>query len=566
MTVLPLRPARRLRLPTDPVTLVAVTLVVLVTLAALLAPWVAPYDPLAQSLDQRLEGPSAAHLLGTDTLGRDVLSRLIWGAQPTLGGVLVAVLVFVVVGVLLGLAAGYYRGWVDGAVGAFADILMSIPGVVLILAVLAIFQQQLLPAMLMLGALGAGSLIRVARATVLSVRSELFVSAAKISGLRSAPILFRHILPSLVGPAAIQASLFAVTVLGVQTGLGFLNLGVVPPAPSWGGMVGEAAGNLAQAGWLLLVSGATISIVSLALALIGDGIRDSDSRRRSPIGGRGPRPVRLLPEGGTRARESDALISLSHVDISFHGGEEPVVQDVSVDVRRGEIVGLVGESGSGKTVTSLAIMGLLPTSAAVTRGSIRLDGMELAGAGEQAFAAVRGKRVGLVSQEPMVALDPLFTVGSQLDEVLKYATRASRGERRRRAIALLESVHLPDPAAVLGRFAHELSGGMAQRVVIAIALAGEPELLIADEPTTALDVTVQAGILDLLRELRSTRGLAVLLVTHDLGVVADVCDRAVVMERGRIVEQGDVFTLFAQPEHPYTRSLLASTPSLVEAR
>ena len=581
MTALPVAPRRRIRAPQllrQPVTVGALVIIALVTAAAVLAPWLAPYSPLAQSLPDRLQGPSTAHLLGTDTLGRDVLSRLMWGGQPTLAGVLVAVVVFVIVGVTLGLVAGYFRGWVDATVSAVADILMSIPGVVLILAVLAIFQQQLLPAMVMLGALGAGSLVRVARAEVMKIRAELYVAAAKVSGLRAVRILLRHVLPGIVSPVIIQASLFAVTVLAVQTGLGFLNLGVIPPAPSWGGMVGEAAGNLAQAGWLLFVSGATITIVALAFALIGDGLRDADARRRAPLSAGSQRKrvaappapgTAFAPEPAGNTASSSApdgpVVAVRDLHITFDGRPDPVVQGVSFEVRRGEIVGLVGESGSGKTVTSLAIMGLLPVSAGVSQGEILLDGTDVANGDDRVFAPIRGRRIGLVSQEPMVALDPLFTVGSQLNEVLR-ATVRGRGARTQRAIELLQSVHLPDPSSVLKRYPFELSGGMAQRAVIALALAGDPDILIADEPTTALDVTVQAGILELLRELRDSRGLSVLLVTHDLGVVADVCDRAIVMEHGRIVESANVERLFADPQHPYTRALLASTPSLVEAK
>ncbi|WP_417510166.1 dipeptide/oligopeptide/nickel ABC transporter permease/ATP-binding protein [Microbacterium sp.] len=563
------RPARTPSLLKQPVAAVSLAIIVVVSLAAALAPWIAPQDPLKQSLSERLQGPSAEHLLGTDTLGRDVLSRLIWGGQPTLTGVLVAVLVFTFVGVALGLLAGYFRGWADAAISALADILMSVPGVVLILAVLAIFQQQLMPAMVMLGALGAGSLVRVTRAEVMKIRGELYVSAAKVSGLRALVILVRHVLPGVVSPVIIQASLFAVTVLAVQTGLGFLNLGVIPPAPSWGGLVGEAAGNLAQAGWLLFVSGATITIVGLAFALVGDGLRDADAQRRTPLAVNVRRKRVTAPPAtrseGSAADEASALITVRDLHITFDSRPDPVVEAVSFQVERGEIIGLVGESGSGKTITSLAIMGLLPGTAWVSQGEILLDGVDVANGDDRLFAPIRGHRIGLISQEPMVALDPLFTIGSQLNEVLRSTVRG-RAARRARALELLQSVHLPNPADVLKRYPFELSGGMAQRVVIALALAGDPDVLIADEPTTALDVTVQAGILGLLRELRDSRGLAVLLVTHDLGVVADICDRAIVMEHGRIVESADVEPLFANPQHPYTRALLSSTPSLVGAR
>ncbi|THG31582.1 dipeptide/oligopeptide/nickel ABC transporter permease/ATP-binding protein [Naasia lichenicola] len=556
------------RLGTNALAIVALAFVVLVAIAVALAPVISPYGYNDQDLARFLEWPSADHLLGTDSLGRDILTRLLWGGQPTLLGVLVAVLTFVVVGVLLGIVAGTLGGWVDALISGIADILMSLPGVVLIFAVLAIFDQDLTPAMITLGFLGSGSLVRVVRATVLGVRGELFVSAAIVSGLGSVRLMARHILPAVVGPVVIQASLFAGAALAVQSGLGFLGLGVHPPLPTWGSMVGEAAANLAKAPWLLVVSGGIITLVSLALALIGDGLRDVDAARRRSDRGRAPIAARTSrADGGTPPEPSDAVLRVQDLEISF--GDSPpvaVVRGVSFEVQPGEILGLVGESGSGKTVTTLATLGLLPGNAAITAGRILIGQDDVTELDDRGFAGIRGRRTGLISQEPMVALDPLFTVGSQLLEVLKYASDVPASQRRARAMQLLSLVHLPDPEAVMRRFPHELSGGMAQRVVIATALAGDPELLIADEPTTALDVTVQAGILDLLRELRRERGLAVLFVTHDLAVVADICDRVIVMEKGVIVESGLVDDLFADPREPYTRELIASTPRLVDGR
>lgn len=575
MTIAPLSDGRVRsgRIRPNALAVTALTFLVLVVAAVVLAPVISPYGSNDQDLAHVLEWPSAQHLLGTDSLGRDILTRLLWGGQPTLLGVLVAVAVFSLSGVVLGILAGTVRGWVDALISAIADILMSIPGVVVILAVLAIFEQDLTPAMITLGLLGSGSLIRVVRAAVLAVRDELFVSAALVSGLGPLRLMARHILPAVVSPVIIQASLFAGAALAVQSGLGFLNLGVHPPAPTWGSMVGEAAANLAKAPWLLIVSGGIITLVSLALALVGDGLRDASAARRGRDSGRLrrsdarglPAPVPAAAAGATPASITTAL-SVQDLEVSF--GDKPprpVVKGVSFEIAPGEILGLVGESGSGKTVTTLAMLGLLPDGAAITGGRILIGQHDVTRLDDRGFAGIRGRRVGLISQEPMVALDPLFSVGAQLMEVLRYSTELPAARRRERARELLAQVHLPDPEAVLRRFPHELSGGMAQRVVIAIALAGDPELLVADEPTTSLDVTVQAGILDLFRELRQTRGLAVLFVTHDLAVVADVCDRVVVMANGMVVEAAPVDQLFSDPREPYTRELLASTPSLVGA-
>jgi peptide/nickel transport system permease protein len=239
-------------------------------------------------------------------------------------------------------------------------------------------------------------------------------------------------------------------------------------------------------------------------------------------------------------------------------GPVPLVSDVSFDVREGEAVGIVGESGCGKTITAMSILGLLPRDLAV-EGDIFCRGRNLTASGRR-LAEVRGKTIGLVTQEPMIGLTPTFRVGWQIAEAVRRHHRVSRSRARERTIELLRQVRLPDPETVARRFPHELSGGMAQRVAIARALAGEPELLIADEPTTALDVTVQGEILDLLRDLQEQRRMSVLLISHDWGVIADICDRVVVMYAGEVVETAPVATLFDQPRHPYTRALLASNP------
>jgi peptide/nickel transport system permease protein len=241
-------------------------------------------------------------------------------------------------------------------------------------------------------------------------------------------------------------------------------------------------------------------------------------------------------------------------------GEQPVIEDVSLHIGRGESVGLVGESGSGKTITALAVLGLLPPSARVRSGRVLLGGQDLIRLSERELGRVRGTQVAYVSQEPMVALDPCFTVGSQLVEPLRLHSGAGRTASRARALELLRLVGIPRPEAVARSHPHQLSGGMAQRVAIALALTGEPDLLVADEPTTALDVTVQAEILDLLHSLQGELGMSLLLVTHDLAVVADLCDRVAVMYAGEIVELGAAEEVLLRPAHPYTRALLDATP------
>ena len=269
----------------------------------------------------------------------------------------------------------------------------------------------------------------------------------------------------------------------------------------------------------------------------------------------------------------DPILEIRDLEISFPapGGWTPVVRGAALTVGRGEMVGLVGESGSGKTLTALAVLGLVPPPGRVTRGSILLDGpaggggrggTDLLTLGERELRAVRGARVAMVFQEPATAFNPVYSIGFQIAEAVRAHGRASRREAEDEAARLLDRVALADARRRLGDYPHQLSGGQRQRAMIAMALAGRPDLLLADEPTTALDVTLQAQILELLDELRRDLGLSVLLITHDLGVVAETCDRVGVMRDGRVVETAAVEELFRAPAHPYTRELLAALPRL----
>jgi ABC-type dipeptide/oligopeptide/nickel transport system ATPase component len=255
----------------------------------------------------------------------------------------------------------------------------------------------------------------------------------------------------------------------------------------------------------------------------------------------------------------DILLSVRDLRVAYgqaDGSEVEVVHGVSLDLREGEVHGLIGESGSGKTQTAFSILGLLPRGGSVTAGEIRFGGQLLDGTDDRAMSAIRGSRIGYIPQEPMSNLDPSFTIGSQLIHPLRHRLGMSKREANERAIALLTRVGIPDPARTLASYPWEVSGGMAQRILIAGAISMDPDILIADEPTTALDVTVQAEVLDLLRDLQEERGLTMLLVTHNVGVVADLCNRVTVMRQGRFVESGSVRDVLVTPAHPYTRSLL----------
>jgi peptide/nickel transport system ATP-binding protein len=262
---------------------------------------------------------------------------------------------------------------------------------------------------------------------------------------------------------------------------------------------------------------------------------------------------------------TEFLIEIERLRVLFHGDDGRVthaVDSVDLSVAHGATLGLVGESGCGKSVTSLAIMGLLSKQSAEVSGTIRFDGFDLLATPDETLRDLRGNRLAMIFQEPMTSLNPSFTIGAQIIETILRHRGGSRQQARERAIALLRHVHIPSPEKRIDDYPHKLSGGMRQRVMIAMALACDPRLLIADEPTTALDVTLQAQILDLMRELKAESRTAIILITHDLGVVAEVCDEVAVMYAGEIVERADVSELFTAPQHPYTVGLLGSIPRL----
>jgi peptide/nickel transport system ATP-binding protein len=263
----------------------------------------------------------------------------------------------------------------------------------------------------------------------------------------------------------------------------------------------------------------------------------------------------------------EPLLEVRDLSVRFDTDEGTVhaVDGMSLELASGQVLGIVGESGCGKSVTALSVLGLLPKTATVT-GSIRFEGAELLGAPQSRLRKIRGRQISFVFQEPMTSLNPVLRIGNQIEEVLREHLSLSRTAAKERVVELLDLVHIPDPSRRIDEYPHQLSGGMRQRVVIAMALACDPKILIADEPTTALDVTIQAGILDLLRELRARLGTAIVLITHNLGVVADLADRVVVMYAGRKAEEAAVGELFAHPQHPYTIGLLGAVPRAGAAR
>ncbi len=550
--------------------------VVLLIIATTFADQLAPHDPLKQNLRAAYQLPNATYWLGTDNLGRDILSRLMHGGAGILQGALITLAVAILIGVPLGLLAGYFGGWIDQAVSFYVNVLLSLPGFIIIVTIAFVTSNNVPLIMTALGVVFSAGLARLVRGSTQAARNLLYVDSARVSGMGTVRILFRHIFPNVTGPLIVQGFLFLSQAFLILTSLSFLGLGFDPQSPDWGQLVLQATKDIARRPWLMVPIGTALILTVLAFNQIGTGLRESlpHSRRESMLAPLRPRkadaPVNVAEQLAAPAAQSvpdeqDApIVQVTNLTVSFPQahGEVAVVDRVSLSARRGEVLGLVGESGCGKTMTALAILGLVPSPGAVTAELISLDGHDLASMGEQERAKLRGTTVGMVGQEPMVALDPCFTAGSALVEALRVNTGMSKADARTRAFELLGKVGIARVKEVYASYPHQLSGGMAQRVAIALALTGSPKILVADEPTTALDVTIQAEILDLLLDLRDSEGMTIILVTHDLGVVADACDRVAVMYAGEVIETGTAQQVLSSPKHPYTRGLLGAVPDL----
>jgi oligopeptide/dipeptide ABC transporter ATP-binding protein len=543
------------RLLRQPATVAALAFLVLVAVAAVAAPWLAPYGPTDKDFPAALQGPSAAHLLGADDIGQDTFSRVIYGARIALLVAFGSVGIAMAIGVPFGLLLGYRGGWRDRIGSRLIDVSDALPGILLGFAVIAVLGRGLFNLMLAIGLIFCMGFARTTRAVAMAERQKLYVDAAKVAGLRTPEILFRQVLPNLAGPLIVQGSVFLASAIMVESALSFLGIGLESDTPTWGAMLSNAAAHTQQP-FLAFPSGLAIVCTVLAFNIVGVGIGDALSGKPRAANKTNPR---VQPAGPASPTNPDAVLEFQGVTVSVAG--VPLVQDVSLSIGRSEVVALLGESGSGKSMLARSALGLLPPGVLLTAGSIMFEGRRIDDLDERGLRGIRGRGMAVVLQDPLSALSPVHTIGRQLAEPLRAHFGLTGKAARKRAVELLDRVGVEDPEKRLSDYPHQFSGGMAQRVVIAMALAAGPRLLIADEATSALDVTTQSQVLDLLLELRDEMDMAILLITHDLGVVAESCDRAAVMYAGELVESGDVAPLFDKPRHPYTAALLAANPT-----
>jgi ABC-type dipeptide/oligopeptide/nickel transport system ATPase component/ABC-type dipeptide/oligopeptide/nickel transport system permease subunit len=558
------------RLVKNPLGLFAMVYLFAMLVMAIFAPVISPFDPLLTDPLAIMTPPDGVHLLGTDSAGRDVLSRLFYGAQTTLISAAVVVVVAVLVGVPTGLIAGYYGGKFDGISSWLSNAIMALPAIIVLLAVRTAIGPSILLLMAVFGLIIAPGFFRLTRTAVMGVRNELYVDAARVSGLSDFRIIVRHIFTVVRAPIIIQSAMISGIAISIQSGLEFLGLGDTTLI-SWGVMINDGFKNIFLTPMLVVWPSVIIALTIGSFALFGNALRDAleDSQKvESSEKAKKAKKTTKVKTADTALSKSELghLLSVSHLSVGYPQGDgslKKVVSDVSFTVDRGEVLGIVGESGSGKSQTAFSILGLLPSNAVIASGHIVFDGNELVSAedgaiSQKAMAQFRGKRIAYIPQEPMSNLDPSFTIGYQLIRPMTEVLGISAKEAKAKAIEILDMVGIVNPERVMKSYPHEISGGMAQRVLIAGSISCEPDLLIADEPTTALDVTVQAEVLDLLRDLQKRLGMGMVLVTHNFGVVADLADRVVVMQYGNVVESGEVREVLRNPKDKYTQVLLSS--------
>jgi oligopeptide/dipeptide ABC transporter ATP-binding protein len=551
-----------------PLGLTATVLTVGVLVLAVVAPILWTDDADAVDTSNILAGPSADHWAGTDNLGRDIFYRTLVATRLTVELALAATAIAVVVGLLLGTAAFLLGRRSGRLVNAGINIAVAFPGILLALFFAVIFGVGATGAVLAIGFAGAPAFGRLTQTLVAGVAARDYVSAAQVAGVGRVRILFRHVLPNVSEPLVVNATISAGSALLAFAGLSFLGLGVQQPQYDWGRLLYDGIGSIYVNPAAALAPGTAVLVAGLAFNLFGESIaKGLGLDDVAGIPALPPSPATLERESPMEEidhLESDLVLDVGDLEVAFPGPDGPIkpVRGVSFGVRRGEAVGIVGESGSGKSLTALAISRLVDDTGRVNATRLELLGHDLRGKDTAVQRKLLGTSLAMVFQDPMTSFNPTRRVGGQLAEVAVHHQGMSRRAARARAVDRLDAVRIPDAEDRARQYPHEFSGGMRQRAMIGMGVMGSPALIVADEPTTALDVTVQQQVLDLLAAIRAADDLALVLISHDVTVVGEVCDRVLVMYAGRIVEDLPAAELATAARHPYTRALTAAVPDM----
>ncbi|GAA2485304.1 dipeptide ABC transporter ATP-binding protein [Winogradskya humida] len=511
--------------------------------------------------------PSPSHWWGTNGIGQDVFAQTVRGLQKSLLIGLTVAASATVLAALVGAVAGYFGGRFERILLFAVDLLLIFPAFLII----SIISPRLRGGgwVALIGLLAIFSWMisaRVVRTLTISLKERQFVQAAQFMGVRPLTVIVRHILPSTASFLIIDATIAVGGAVMTETSLSYFGFGVQLPDVSLGTLIADGTPSAVTYPWIFFFPAVLLVVFVVAVNLVGDGLRDAiDPTSGSNRAAARAKPRRTVTTPGPLT--DDAVLDIRDLHVAFPSadGPVPVLRGVDVTVRRGEVLGIVGESGSGKSVTALATLGLLPAEATVT-GSISVTGEQIIGAGPRTLTRLRGARVAIVFQDSLSAFTPVYRIGEQIAEAVLAHRDVDRATARKRAVELLALVGIPDPEIRAQAFPEEFSGGMRQRAMIAMAIANDPDLILADEPTTALDVTVQAQILDVLRTAQRETGAALVLISHDLGVIARMADRVAVMYAGRVVESATAAQLFARPLMPYTLGLIGALPTLGDGR
>ncbi len=549
-----------------------VMLIVMIVLAVF-ATSLAPYNPKSfEGIESThiYNPPSPDHWFGTDDAGKDVLSSFMYGARISLIVGFFAAFISIVIGGLIGIVAGFYGGRVETFLMGFTDTMLVIPDLPLIVVIVALTKPSLLNIIFVIGLLGWTTTARIVRSQTLAVKSRKFVLRARAIGAGNWHIVINHILPLVMPLLVVNAILVISLAILNESTLSFLGLGD-PTAISWGQMLNFAFGRGAMsagAWWALFVPGMGIVWVVLGLTLLGHGLEQVLNPRLEAHHLMPGRPTVQseaveLSRGKNLKQSAPVLLDVQNLSVNYVSDDmvAKAVHNVSFQLHEGELIGLVGESGCGKTTLMMALTRLLPAVGEISSGHVYYGGKDLAALSEEEMADVRWSGISVIFQGAMNALNPVRTVGDQIKEaIIKHIPNYPPGTLDVRVVELLDLVGIA--ADHKDHYPHQYSGGMRQRAMIAMALSCNPQIVIADEPTTALDVMIQAQILELLDSLRKRLGLAIIFVTHDLGVVAEMCDSVLVMYGGVTAEYASVDTIYNEARHPYTQELLKAFPDL----
>ena len=567
---------------------ISALVLLLILLVAVFANVLSPHDPL-QIFTAR-QAPDSTFLFGTDDKGRDVLSRMMHGARYSLVIGLGATSFALVLGSIIGSIAAVSRKWVSEVIMRIMDIVMSFPGIALAATFVIVFGNSVPSLIFAIGFLYIPQIARIVRANVMSEYNQDYVRAVVVSGARAPWILWKHVLRNCIAPVMVFTIVLVADAIVFEASLSFISAGIPEPTPTWGNILADArAGVLAGRWWQALFPGLAIMITVLCLNVLSEGMTDAlaaapkapvvasdsnlDSKREADMFVSDPRLAYTAQAEDLKSRLSELrtieakrtdrfpahtdvppILEVKDLSIKFpRHGDVNVVDNISFVVRPRQTMGLVGESGCGKSITSLTIMGLIDPKAQIS-GQILYNGRNLLELNQKEMNELRGREIAMIYQDALSSLNPSMLIRAQMKQL------TSRGGTRS-AEELLELVGL-DPKRTLDSYPHELSGGQRQRVLIAMALTRDPKLVIADEPTTALDVTVQKQVVDLLNRLQKELGFAMIFVSHDLALVAEVANSITVMYAGQVVEQGPVTEILTNPIHEYTRGLLGSVLSI----